>query len=91
MAAVASESEQVVDQANENILAEEKAVDDNLTEEKPKEGGKLSQWRGFVASRDLQQFSGRVWESVHVTRGLYSNTFPFSDRPKFHQDLLVSM
>lgn len=43
MAAVASESEQVVDQANENILAEEKPVDDNLTEEKPKEGGKLSQ------------------------------------------------
>ena len=42
MAAVASESEQVVDQANENTLAEEKPADEKLTEEQPKEGGKLS-------------------------------------------------
>lgn len=55
MAAVASESEQVVDQANENILAEEKPADEKLTEEQPNEGGKLSHSRGFVASRHLQQ------------------------------------
>lgn len=42
MAAVASESEQVVDQANENMLAEEKPADEKLTEEQPKEGGMLS-------------------------------------------------
>lgn len=42
MAAVASESEQVVDQANENILAEEKPAGEKLIEEEPKEGGMLS-------------------------------------------------
>ena len=57
MADVVSESDQAVDQANETILAEEKPADEKLTEEKPEEGGKLSHWRGFVASRDLQQFS----------------------------------
>lgn len=49
MAATVSESEQVVDQTNESILAEEKPADENLTEEQPKEGGMLSHWWGFVA------------------------------------------
>jgi len=42
MAATVSESEQVVDQTNESILAEEKPADEKLTEEQPKEGGMLS-------------------------------------------------
>ncbi len=39
MAAVASESEQVVDQANAGILAEEKPADEKITEKEAKKGG----------------------------------------------------
>lgn len=48
MAAVASESEQVVDQANAGILVEEKPADEKITEEEAKEEGALYGLRIFV-------------------------------------------
>ena len=65
MAAVASESEQVVDQANEGVLAEQKPVDEKITEEEPKEGGAFFHLRIFVASLWSSYIFRCVWKSVN--------------------------
>lgn len=77
MAAVASESEQVVDQTNAGILVEEKPADEKIAEEDAKEAGAFLIYEFFSASFDLQIFSVCMEKCKFISTWFISKTSLF--------------
>lgn len=89
MAAVASESEQVVDQANEGVLAEQKPVDEKISEEEPKEEGAFNDLRIFVGKFLIFLYFPVCVKKCKWTRGLGQNFFSSRYFLKFPRILLL--